>query len=121
MGDGARGTARFEVHDVLKRVTVSVAGETMADSIAAKVLTEGDLPPRFYLLRADVRMDLLTRTATSTRCPWKGEAEYWSLTVGDETHCDIAWSYSRPIPEAADIAGLVCFFNERVTLDIAAG
>ena len=118
MDDGA---PRIAVRDARQPVTVRVAGEIVADSITAKVLTEGDLPPRFYLPRSDVRMDLLTRTATSTHCPWKGEAEYWSLTVAGEIHHDIAWSYPRPVPEAAGIAGLLCFYNERVTLDIAAG
>ena len=99
------------------RVRVSVAGVTVADSRSAKVLTEGSLPPRYYLPAADVRMDLLARTDTSTRCPHKGVAEYWSLTVSGETHDDIVWSYPHPIDEAADIAGMLCFYNERVAID----
>ncbi len=119
MGDapGAPPVSRIEVGAAQTRVRVSVAGVTVADSQSAKVLTEGSLPPRYYLPPADVRMDLLARTDTSTRCPYKGVAEYWSLTVAGETHDDIVWSYPHPVPEAAGIAGLLCFYNERVAIE----
>ena len=42
-------------------------------------------PSRYYLPKTHVRMDLLTPTDTVTHCPYKGEAEYWSLRVGDDT------------------------------------
>jgi uncharacterized protein (DUF427 family) len=52
----------------------------------------------------------------TTTCPFKGSASYWSLVVDGATHDAIAWTYERPIPGAEDIAGLVCFYNERVDL-----
>jgi uncharacterized protein (DUF427 family) len=58
-------------------------------------------------------MDLLAATATTSVCPYKGQASYWRL-AGDTAERDIAWAYQTPIPEIPRIAGLVSFFNERV-------
>jgi uncharacterized protein (DUF427 family) len=64
--------------------------------------------------KTDVRMDLLTATDTTTACPYKGTARYWSVTVGGETHEDVVWGYDSPLPESQEILGLVCFYNEKV-------
>jgi uncharacterized protein (DUF427 family) len=100
------------------RVVVTVGGEQIADTSQAVVLAETGLPPRYYLPREDVRFDLLSATGTHTTCPFKGEANYWSAQAGGEVLADVVWSYESPIPEAAGIAGLVCFYNDRVQLTI---
>jgi uncharacterized protein (DUF427 family) len=97
-------------------VRVVVNGVTVADSHHPRLLFETSLPTRYYLPKVDVRMDLLEATDTVTRCPYKGTAEYWSVHAGDEVVRDVAWSYPSPIPESQKIAGLVCFFNERVDI-----
>jgi len=61
-------------------------------------------------------MDLLAPTETTSNCPYKGEAEYWSATIGETVHPDIAWSYRTPLPESQKITGLVCFYPERVDI-----
>jgi uncharacterized protein (DUF427 family) len=61
-------------------------------------------------------MDLLERTGTSTYCPYKGEAEYWSVRIGDQVHEDLVWSYRMPLPESQKIAGLVSFYNEKADI-----
>jgi uncharacterized protein (DUF427 family) len=61
-------------------------------------------------------MDLLAPTETASHCPYKGQAEYWSIKVGDSVHTDLAWSYRTPLPESQKIAGLVSFYNEKVDL-----
>lgn len=104
-----------------RHVRVSIDGEVLADSVRPTVLYETGLPARYYLPKLDVRMDLLTPTDTSTGCPYKGWANYWSVTVGDTTHDDIVWGYATPLPESEAIAGLVCFYNERVDLEIDGG
>lgn len=63
------------------------------------------------MLPEDVRGPLRP-SPTRTRCPYKGEATYWSLDVGGRTLHDVAWSYEAPRDEAVRIAGLVCFFDE---------
>lgn len=64
---------------------------------------ETGLPTRYYIPRADVRMELLQRTDSSTRCPYKSIASYYSVEVAGERHEDIAWTYDAPIPECPKI------------------
>ena len=94
-------------------IEVTVDGEKLAESSRAVLLEETGLPARYYLPREDVRTDLLQPTATQSTCPYKGQAAYWSAEVGGQVHEDIVWSYDSPIPEAAGIAGLMCFWTER--------
>jgi uncharacterized protein (DUF427 family) len=96
------------------RVRVVVGGETLADSAHAVLLHETGLPTRYYLPREDIRMDRLVATDMSTHCPFKGDAEYWSTRVGERELTGVAWSYPTPLAGREDIAGLVCFFTERV-------
>ena len=71
---------------------------------------------RYYLPKTHVRLDLLTPTETESHCPYKGDAEYWSVRVGGTLHDDLAWSYRTPLPESQKIAGLVAFYDEKVDL-----
>ena len=101
-----------------RRVQVFVAGEEVAASDRALALDETGLPRRWYLPKADVRMDLLRPLNLHTTCPFKGEASYWTLEVGGEVLDGVAWGYEVPIEAAAEIAGHVCFYNDRVDLHI---
>ena len=105
---------RIEVADLSETLEVIFNGATVAQSSQAKVLFEGTLPARYYVPASDVRLELLRPTATKTHCPWKGEANYFSIQVGDKLAEDAVWSYRNPIPEMASIAGLLCFYPERV-------
>ena len=53
-----------------------------------------------------------------TQCPYKGTADYWSVQVGDRRYDDFVWMYRSPLAESAKVAGLVCFYNEKVDLII---
>ncbi|HVB44918.1 MAG TPA: DUF427 domain-containing protein [Streptosporangiaceae bacterium] len=99
-------------------IEVTLGGETLAESDRAVVLNETGLPARYYIPREDVRTELLRPTARQTTCPFKGQASYWSVQVGNEVHHDLVWSYQTPIPSAEGIAGLMCFYSERVELTI---
>jgi uncharacterized protein (DUF427 family) len=101
-------------------VTVEIDGETVADTHRPLLLLETGLPPRWYIPRGDVRIDLLTPTDTKSTCPYKGVASYFSATVNGTTHDDIVWSYVAPWPECPKIEQAMCFFNEReaVTLTV---
>ncbi len=101
-----------------RHVRVLVGGEVVAESTHATVLYETGLPPRYYLPKTDVRMELLTPTDTESACPYKGWAEYWNVTVGETTDADIAWGYRTPLPESEAIAGRVCFYNEKVDIEL---
>ena len=101
-----------------RHIRVLVDNEVVADSHRPTVLYETGLPTRFYLPKTDVRMDLLTPTDSESACPYKGWASYWNVTVGDATHEDLAWGYRTPLPESGAIAGLVCFYNEKVDIEV---
>ena len=90
----------------------------VADSHNPTILYETGLPPRYYLPVADVRMEYLTPTESSTGCPYKGFARYWTINVGGDDHVDLAWGYDEPLPESAPVKGLICFYNEKVDLTI---
>jgi uncharacterized protein (DUF427 family) len=63
-------------------------------------------------------MELLEPTATTSACPYKGVASYWSVHAGGAIHADLAWSYKLPIPECPKIENLIAFFNERVDIEV---
>jgi uncharacterized protein (DUF427 family) len=107
---------RVDVLPSSRHVRVEVDGVTIAESSRPTLVFETGLPTRFYLPKTHVRMDLMEPTESATHCPYKGEARYWSLRVGDETHRDLAWSYPAPLPESQKLIGLVSFFNEKVDL-----
>jgi uncharacterized protein (DUF427 family) len=97
-------------------VEVSVNGVRIAESDRPVLLEETGLPTRYYLPREHVRADLLRATNSETTCPFKGQASYWSVELDDEVLDDLVWSYESPIPQAEGVAGLLCFYNERVDL-----
>ena len=107
---------RVDILASSRRVQVEVDGVIVADSTSPRLLFETGLPTRYYLPKTDVRMDLLRHTDTSTGCPYKGTAEYWSIDVNGRSHPDLAWSYKAPFAESQKIAGLIAFYNEKVAL-----
>lgn len=109
---------RIDVLDTSRHVKVSVGGEVVAESRRARVLYETSLPARWYLPREDVRPDVLEPSETRTGCAYKGFASYFSVRVGDTLEQDLVWTYPEPRHEAQRIAGYLCFFNERVDLEI---
>ncbi len=108
---------RVDVLAASRHVRVEVGGVTVADSRSPRILFETGLPPRYYLPKTDVRLDLLRPSETVTRCPYKGRAEYWSVGE-DERGRDLVWSYPTPLPESQKIAGLVAFYDEKVDVYI---
>lgn len=95
-----------------RRVEVFIGGERVASSTRPLLLFETTLPTRYYLPFADIRTDLLTASETTSFCPYKGRARYWSHPAV----ADVAWSYPDPIPENPKIRDLVSFYNERVDI-----
>jgi uncharacterized protein (DUF427 family) len=96
-----------------RHVRVAVDGRTMAETRRPHLVFETNHPVRYYIPQEDVRMDMLAPSATTSRCPYKGEASYWSVKIGDESFADLVWGYMNPIPEIPKIKGLLCFFHER--------
>jgi uncharacterized protein (DUF427 family) len=90
-----------------RRVRAEVSGEIVLDSTRVRLLHETGIPARLYVPFEDVRDDLLHPTPTVTHCPFKGDAAYWSVRVGDRVVGDAFWGYLDPKPEARWLKGLV--------------
>ena len=107
---------RVDILASSRHVRVEVDGVTVADSVRPHILYETGLPPRYYLPLPDVRTELLIPSDTTSHCPYKGTAGYWSVDTGRGVHSDLVWIYRAPLPESQKVAGLACFYNEKVDL-----
>jgi uncharacterized protein (DUF427 family) len=110
--------SRIDVHKSTRHVRVFCEGVVLADSRRPSILFETGLPPRYYLPAEDVRTDLLVPSSTKTRCAYKGSASHWSAQIGDLLVEDVAWSYPEPLLEAEPVRDLLCFYQERVDLEV---
>jgi uncharacterized protein (DUF427 family) len=110
--------ARVDILPSSRNIRIELDGVVLAESHRVHALFETGLPTRWYLPKTDVHLDLLVATETESRCPYKGQAEYWSARIGERLERDIVWSYRTPLPESERVAGLMCFYNERVDLFI---
>ena len=109
---------RIDVLRTSRRVRVRLDGMLLAESTQARMLIESGLPVRWYLPPEDVRTDLLERSSRTTRCPYKGIAHYWSLRTDRGLEEDVVWSYPEPFSDADAVRGLLCFFDDRVDLEV---
>jgi len=105
---------RLFLHPFPRRVRATFAGETVLDSTRGALLHESQILPRLYVPLEDVRADLLERTDHSTHCPFKGDASYWSVRVGDRVSENAVWTYEDPLPDAEWLRGLVSIYPERL-------
>ncbi len=97
-----------------QRMTVSVNGEVVADSQDVIRVDEDRSPARFYFPRSDVKMDKLQPSNTTTQCPYKGTARYFSISAGGKQLKDSVWSYESPYDEHMDLAGRVAFYDDKM-------
>jgi uncharacterized protein (DUF427 family) len=91
-------------------VTVKLGNLTLGESRRALELREGSYPPVIYVPRADIDMTRLVRTEKSTSCPWKGQANYYSIRGDDGAVKDAVWTYEDPKADVAAIAGHLAFY-----------
>ena len=97
-----------------QRMTVSINGEVIADSKDVIRVDEDKNPARFYFPRSDVKMDKLQASQTTSQCPYKGTARYFSISAGGKQLKDSVWSYETPYDEHVDLAGRVAFWDDKV-------
>lgn len=97
-------------HDFPRRVRALFGGVTVLDSDNARLLHESNLLPQLYVPRGDVRQDLLEDSSHRTHCPFKGDASYQSLRVGDRLAENAVWSYPTPTAQAPWLAGYVAVY-----------
>ncbi len=112
--DRPAAAERIRVEPWPRRVRAVFGHVAVADSKRVLILLEKGHLPVYYFPPDDVRMDLLEPTDRHTRCPYKGDASYWTVKVGDRQAADAAWAYPDPLPERTDIKGHVAFYWDRM-------
>lgn len=99
------------------RVVVIIGGHKIADTRNALSLSEASYPVVQYIPISDVNQDLLRRTETTTHCPYKGDAGYFSVQTSDgDTAVDLVWEYQDPYDAVKEIAGHVAFYTDRAEI-----
>jgi uncharacterized protein (DUF427 family) len=101
-----------------RHVTVRVNGEVVAETDAALTLQESTYPAVQYVPLADVVGTALRRSDNTTYCPYKGEANYYDVTVGGATVDDAIWTYEQPYPAVGAIAGHVAFYADKADVTV---
>lgn len=111
------GHANFEIpakpahllylHLLPQRIRGEVDGVAIAETSAARMLHETRMLPQWYLPREDVVAGVLEPSDTTTHCPFKGDARYWNVRVGEQMITDAFWEYPQPLAEAPPLAGLL--------------
>ena len=97
-----------------RRVRAELAGVTVFDTIDGGLVHESNLLPVLYVPEADVDMGLLEPTDHRTHCPFKGDASYWSVRVGERVAENAVWSYPDPIASAPWLRGRMAFYWDRL-------
>jgi uncharacterized protein (DUF427 family) len=96
-----------------RRVRVFFAGELIAESSNCYRVLETSHPPSWYIPRSDIRPGVLLRGSGQSYCEWKGAATYWTVTAGEQTAENAAWSYEQPSRNFAAIKGYLSFYPSR--------
>ena len=114
------GHRKWPEHEVQEehlgqRMQVRANGQIVANSDDVIKVEEDEHPARYYFPRADVRMNSLERSETTTECPFKGKARYFSLIVGDRKLGDAAWSYEEPYEEHLALKDRLAFHDDKMT------
>ncbi|SRR5258706_4129983 len=113
------GHQKFPEHKVQeqrvgKRMTVVIDGDIIADSNDVICVDEDKNPLRYYFPRADVAMSRFVKSGTTTECPFKGTAKYYSLIVGPQKLQDVVWTYDKPYDEHRELKGRLAFYDEKI-------
>lgn len=101
-----------------KHVTVRVNGDVVAETDAALTLQESTYPAVQYVPLSDVVDSVLQRSDTTTYCPYKGEANYYHVTVGGDTIDDVIWTYEQPYSAVGEIVGHVAFYANKADVTV---
>ena len=101
------------------RVTVRFGDTVVAEYERALDLLEGSYPVVVYVPRDDVDETVLERTSHTSHCPFKGDANYFSVSDGDRVAENAAWTYEAPFPEVAEIENALAFYTNKVTVEVA--
>jgi uncharacterized protein (DUF427 family) len=100
-----------------RHIRVTAGGTVIADTTRALTLKEASYPAVLYIPRDDARMDLAMRSERVTHCPYKGDANYYSIQAGDSLLDNAIWTYEEPYPAMAEIKDFLAFYPDKVKIE----
>jgi uncharacterized protein (DUF427 family) len=100
-----------------RRIRVSANGVVIADTTRALTLREANYPAVQYVPREDANMALLQRTDRVTYCPYKGDANYFTVVTDGKPIANAIWTYETPFPAMTEISGRLAFYPDKVRID----
>jgi uncharacterized protein (DUF427 family) len=100
--------------DYPRRLRAVIGGRVLFDTQGAKLLYETGIPPVAYVPLADFDQSLLEPADHSTHCPFKGDASYYTVRVGDRVEENAVWEYRQPNPEATWLEGYAAPYWNRM-------
>ncbi len=78
-------------------------------AVLAESATYEKVEGNVYFPPESVKWDYLKPGDRQYTCPWKGQATYYDIVVGDKVEKNSAWSYPDPKEAAKYIKGYVAF------------
>ena len=100
------------------RGRVRLGERVLAESDTCLIVKESDHAPQLYFPEASVAWQHFEATAHHTICPFKGEADYWTLVASDPPLANVAWTYRMPLREVAGLARYVAFYADRLEVEL---
>lgn len=100
-----------------RRVRVTAGDIVIAETSKALTLKEAKYPAVQYVPREDTNMALLERTDRVTHCPYKGDANYYSIKADGKTLDNAIWTYETPFPAMTEISGHLAFYPDKVKIE----
>jgi uncharacterized protein (DUF427 family) len=112
--DAAAPKHRLYFAEEPRRLRAIVDDKVVLDTTRARLLYETGIGPRIYAPLSDYAMDVFEATDTSTHCPFKGDASYWTLRINGRSEDDVLWTYKQPLPDATFLGSYAALYQDRV-------
>ncbi|WP_444901174.1 DUF427 domain-containing protein [Microbulbifer sp. SSSA007] len=107
---------KVEISPLNRKVQIYSQGVTIASTDKALSVKESGLPEVFYIPFDDVKQKMLIESKTTSYCPFKGQASYWSIQVDSNNISDAAWQYKDPYDECRFLKGHIAFYSSKVDI-----
>jgi len=114
LDDAPKHRLLFEDHP--RRLRALVDGHAVLDSTRGKLLHESNILPRYYLPVEDLEERYLQKSDHTTHCPFKGDAAYWHLEIGERRTENAVWHYPEPLEPASWLLGYASVYTEAADL-----